>query len=79
MRLILRPNDRPEYGKPGSSLSVTLPGQEKAIMEWVDEGSWRLIIYSPDRVVNRGLFGSPYDILTLLEAEYSSQPYEQAD
>ena len=68
MRLTLQHNDKPAYGQ-GVSYVVPLRADERAVLEAVNEGSWRLIIHRLGTVVDRGLFGSTHDILTLLEAE----------
>jgi hypothetical protein len=70
MRLSLQPNEQPLYGQKPTSHLVTLPHSEKAVLEETSPGSWRLTIYREGIKVDRGLFGSTHDILTLLEAEY---------
>jgi hypothetical protein len=75
MGLLLQPNDRPAYGQTGNSLRVELPGDEKAVLERVND-VWRLLIYRDGSVTNRGLFGTPHDILMLLEAEYLATDLE---
>ena len=53
---------------------MALRADESAVLEAVDEGSWGLIIHCLGTVVDRGLFGSTHDILTLLEAEVFPKP-----
>jgi hypothetical protein len=71
MRLTLQPNDQPAYGQVARSHFVSLPGNEKAVLDQLNNGSWRLMIHGGHgATADRGLFGSPHDILALLEAEY---------
>jgi hypothetical protein len=68
MKLSLQPN-RATPGRTLTSYTVTLRSDERAVLEQVDR-DWRLIIFRPGRVEDRGLFASTHDILMLLEAEY---------
>jgi hypothetical protein len=70
MRLTLQPNDKSAYGQGPTSHFVSLPRNQKAVLEQLNNGSWRLIVYGHGVITDRGLFGSPHDILALLEAEY---------
>jgi hypothetical protein len=45
MKLTLQPNGGPAYGQTESNLFVELPDDEKAVLERVNEGTWRLIIH----------------------------------
>lgn len=70
MRLILPSIDQLTIGQQAKSHSVSLPNDETAVVEAVSRGAWRLTIYRRGTRVDRGLFGSTHDALTLLEAEY---------
>jgi hypothetical protein len=73
--LVLQANDRPDYGQRAESHFVSLPGDERAALEQVNNGSWRLLIYRPGSVTDQGLFGTTHDILTLLQAEHFAMPF----
>ena len=75
MRLTLQPHDGAAYGQRPTAHLVMLPYNESAVLEDVG-GCWRLTICRQGIRVDRGLFGTPHDILALLEAEYFPPPPE---
>lgn len=74
MRLSLQPYGKVAYGHTAKKFVVALPNGEKAVLEEMKLGTWRLTIDHPNGRVDRGVFGSTHDILTLLEAEYFPVP-----
>ena len=70
MTLILRPNGLGVDGRP-KSYTVELPNRALAVLDKVDGKGWELTLrLGSAEIVQRGLFGSPYDVICLLEAEY---------
>jgi len=74
MRLSLRPTDDRCDVQEATSYIVRLPHSDSALIEMLSNGGWRLVVYTHGIRVDRGLFGSSHDILTLLEAEYFPHP-----
>ena len=70
MRLTLQPNGRETRRHDPTSYIIDLPGNESAILDRIEGRGWHLTIRRGGTVVNRGIFGSPHDIVTLLDAEY---------
>jgi hypothetical protein len=71
MDMVLRPNGRAKNGG-FNSFTVELPGRALAVIDKVDGKGWELTIRPGSaRILPRGLFGSPQDVLCVLEAEYS--------
>jgi hypothetical protein len=70
MRLTLQPNGRETPRHDPTSYIIDLPGHESAILDRIEGGGWHLTILRGGVAVNRGVFGSPHDILTLLDVEY---------
>ena len=70
MRLTLQPNGRGTRRSDPSSYIIDLPGNESAILDHIEGRGWHLTILRRGTVINRGMFGSPHDIVALLDAEY---------
>lgn len=71
MQMILRPNGSARVGG-FQSYTVELPGRAVAVIDKVEGKGWQLTIRPGSAEIhNRGLFGTPQDVLSLLEAEYS--------
>jgi len=72
MDMVLRPNGSARNGG-FTSFTVELPGRALALIDKVAGKGWELTIrLGSARILPRGLFGTPQDVLFVLEAEYSS-------
>jgi hypothetical protein len=70
MEITLHPNGRSQAGPPHSFV-VALPEGATAILDKITGKGWQLTVrHQHGRLTNRGLFGTPYDIQALLQAEY---------
>ena len=70
MQMILRPNGSARDGG-FHSYTVELPGRALAVIDKVEGKGWQLTIRPGSaQIDNRGLFGTPQDVLGVLEAEY---------
>jgi hypothetical protein len=74
MRLTLQPNGQPARGSEPTSYIVHLPQNESAILDRVDGQGWHLTIRRDGKIINRGIFASEHEILTLLKDEYIQSP-----
>jgi hypothetical protein len=71
MQMILRSNGSARAGD-FQSYTVELPGRAVAVIDKVEGKGWHLTIRPGSAEIhNRGLFGTPQDVLSVLEAEYS--------
>ena len=70
MRLTLQPNGRWARTDDPASYIVELPNDASAILDRVEGKGWHLTIRHNGSISNRGMFGSPHDVLAVLEAEY---------
>ena len=70
MRLTLQPNGRWALTDDPTSYIVDLPNDVKAILDRVDGQGWHLTIRHNGSISNRGMYGSPQDVLAVLEAEF---------
>ena len=74
MRLTLQPNGHPASGAAPTSYRVELPHNEFAIIDRISDKGWQLNVRNNGRVIDRGLFATPDDVLAVLESEYYPQP-----
>ena len=73
MDMVLRPNGNARNGG-FTSFTVELPARALAVIDKVEGKGWELTIrLGSARILPRGLFGTPQDVLCVLEAEYGSR------
>jgi hypothetical protein len=71
MELILKPNGQLASGEVRSYV-VELPNRGSAVLDRVDGKGWELTIRLGAGVIrHRGLFSTPHDAVTLLDAEFN--------